>query len=73
MRNSEMRAKQRIARMLTREIIANTDEHTREMVLAIHWVGGRHFEVRMPRPKTVLERDPRGWPPGLSHVGVRQH
>src|SRR4029453_15696807 len=46
--SSEMRVKQRIARLLIHEIIANTDEPTREIVLVIHWVGGRHFEVRIP-------------------------
>jgi hypothetical protein len=49
--SSEMRLKQRIARLLIHEIIANTDDDTREIVLVIHWVGGRHSEVRMPRPK----------------------
>jgi hypothetical protein len=51
MPSSEMRVKQRIARLLIHEIIANTDEPTREIVLVIHWAGGRHFEVRIPRPK----------------------
>ena len=48
--SSAMRMKQRIARVLIHEIIANTDEDTREIVLVIHWAGGRHSEVRMPRP-----------------------
>jgi len=46
-----MRVKQRIARVLIHEIIANADDDTREIVLVIHWAGGRHSEVRMPRPK----------------------
>jgi len=49
--SSEMRVKQRIARLLIHEIIANTDDDTREIVLVIYWAGGRHSEVRMPRPK----------------------
>ena len=48
--SSEMRLKQRIARLLIHEIIANTAEDPREIVLLIHWVGGRHSELRMPRP-----------------------
>src|SRR5712692_6967662 len=48
--SSEMRLKQRIARLLIHEIIANTADATREIVLVIHWVGGRHSELRMPRP-----------------------
>jgi DNA invertase Pin-like site-specific DNA recombinase len=49
--SSEMRVKQRIVRVLIHEIIANTDDGTREIVLVIHWTGGRHSELRMPRPK----------------------
>jgi hypothetical protein len=49
--SSEMPVKQRIARLLIQEIVANTDEPVREIVLVIHWVGGRHSEVRLPRPK----------------------
>ncbi len=48
--SSEMRLKQRIVRRLIHEIIANTAEDPREIVLLIHWVGGRHSELRMPRP-----------------------
>lgn len=54
--SSEMRVKQRIARVLIHEVIANTEDHTREIVLVIHWVGGRHSEVRMPRPKAGEHR-----------------
>jgi DNA invertase Pin-like site-specific DNA recombinase len=49
--SSDMRVKQRIARLLIHEIIANADEDKREIVLVIHWAGGRHSEVRIPRPK----------------------
>jgi hypothetical protein len=47
----EMRVKQRIARLLIQEIIADADDPAREIVLVIHWVGGRHSEVRISRPK----------------------
>ena len=73
--SSEMRVKQRIARLLIHEIIANTDDDTREIVLVIYWAGGRHSEVRMPRPKAgdhryrtgpdaegVVRRMASGWP-----------
>src|SRR4030095_9576209 len=46
-----MRGKQRIARLLIQEIIADADDHEREIVLVIHWAGGRHSELRIPRPK----------------------
>jgi hypothetical protein len=49
--SSEMRVQQRLARLLIHEIIANTDDDPREIVLVIHWAGGRHSEVRLPRPK----------------------
>jgi hypothetical protein len=49
--SSEMRVKQRIARLLIQEIIADADDHEREVVLVIHWAGGRHSEVRVPGPK----------------------
>jgi hypothetical protein len=49
--SSEMRVKQRIARLLIQEIIADAHEPTREIVLVIHWAGGRHSELRIPRPK----------------------
>ena len=36
--------KQRITRILIHEIIANVDEQAQEVVLVIHWAGGRHSE-----------------------------
>jgi hypothetical protein len=44
--------KQRIIRILIQEIVADVDEHAQEIVLVIHWVGGRHSELRVPKPKT---------------------
>jgi hypothetical protein len=46
----DMRQKQRIVRILIREVIANVDEEKREIVLMIHWAGGRHSELRVPKP-----------------------
>jgi DNA invertase Pin-like site-specific DNA recombinase len=54
--SSDMRVKQRIARLLIHEIIANADDDTREIVLVIHWAGGRHSEVRCARPKAGEHR-----------------
>ena len=48
--SSEMRVKQRIVRLLIQEIIVDADEPTRQIVLIIHWAGGRHSEMRIPRP-----------------------
>jgi hypothetical protein len=47
----EARVKQRIARLLIQEIIADADDPAREIVLVIHWAGGRHSEVPIARPK----------------------
>jgi hypothetical protein len=44
--------KQRIIRILIQEIVVDVDEGTQEVVLVIHWVGGRHSELRVPKLKT---------------------
>jgi DNA invertase Pin-like site-specific DNA recombinase len=44
---TETRLKQRIIRILVREIVADVDEEQREIVLLIHWAGGRHSELRL--------------------------
>lgn len=47
--STEMRLKQRIIRILIQEIIADVDENDREVVLLIHWAGGRHSELRVKK------------------------
>lgn len=44
--------KQRIIRVLIQEIVADVDDSTHEVVLVIHWVGGRHSELRVAKFKT---------------------
>ena len=44
-----MRLKQRITRILIEEIIADVDEAASEIVLMIHWTGGRHSELRVKK------------------------
>jgi DNA invertase Pin-like site-specific DNA recombinase len=44
---ADMRLKQRIVRILIQEIVAGVDEATSEVVLLIHWAGGRHSELRV--------------------------
>ena len=44
------RLKQRIVRILIHEIIADVDDEAGAVVLVIHWQGGRHTDVRVPRP-----------------------
>lgn len=50
--NADMRLKQRIVRMLVREILADVDKARFEIILVIHWHGGRHSEIRVPKNRT---------------------
>jgi hypothetical protein len=54
--STDMRLKQRIARILIREIVADVDENQREIVLLIHWAGGRHSELRLKKSETGKHR-----------------
>ena len=47
--SADMRLKQRIVHILIREIVADGDESSREVVLLIHWAGGQHSEVRVKK------------------------
>ena len=44
--------KQRLIHILVQEIVCDLDDAANEAVLLIHWTGGRHTEVRVPRVKT---------------------
>jgi DNA invertase Pin-like site-specific DNA recombinase len=44
---TDMRLKQRIVRILVQEIVADVDDQRHEIVLLIHWAGGRHSELRI--------------------------
>ena len=50
--STDTRTKQRLIHILVREIVCDLDEAANEAVLLIHWTGGRHTEVRVPRVKT---------------------
>jgi DNA invertase Pin-like site-specific DNA recombinase len=50
--SADTRTKQRLIHILIREIVCDLDEAANEAVLLIHWTGGRHTEVRVPRVKT---------------------
>jgi len=47
--STDMRLKQRIVRILVREIIADVDQEKQQIVLLIHWAGGRHSELRVKK------------------------
>lgn len=49
---TDMRLKQRITRILIQEIVADVDELAGEIVLMIHWAGGRHSELRVKKNLT---------------------
>ena len=62
---ADERTKKRLLRTLIREIVVDIDEQTSEVVLLIHWKGGIHTPLRLPRrrrgqnggqtPKSVVE------------------
>ncbi len=47
--STDMRLKQRIVRILIREIVADIDKEKQEIVLLPHWAGGRHSELRVKK------------------------
>ena len=49
---SDMHLKQRIVRILIHEIVIDVNEKDHEVVLLIHWAGGRHSELRVKKNRT---------------------
>jgi hypothetical protein len=47
-----MRARQQLLRSLINDIVADVDEAVREIVLVIHWRGGQHSMLRVPKPRS---------------------
>jgi hypothetical protein len=43
------RTKQRLTRILIQEVVIDQKEDAQEAVVAIHWAGGRHTEIRVSR------------------------
>ncbi len=46
---TDVRLKKRIVRALIEEVVADADAERGEVVLVIHWKGGVHTELRLPR------------------------
>jgi hypothetical protein len=46
---TDVRLKKRIVRTLLHEVVADIDDAASEIVLVIHWNGGAHSEVRLPK------------------------
>jgi hypothetical protein len=49
---TDARTRQRLTHILVHEVVIDLDEAAHEAVVLIHWMGGRHTEVRVPRVKT---------------------
>jgi DNA invertase Pin-like site-specific DNA recombinase len=54
--STDMRLKQRLVRILIDEIVVDVDEKSSEVVLVIHWAGGRHSEHRVKKNGTGKHR-----------------
>jgi hypothetical protein len=46
---TDARLKKRIVRTLIQEVVADIDDEASEIVLIVHWVGGAHSEMRLPK------------------------
>ena len=46
---TDARLKKRIVRTVVQEVIADIDQEAAEIVLIVHWMGGVHSEIRLPR------------------------
>jgi hypothetical protein len=49
---TDAQAKQRLTRVLVREVIVDVDDSSKEVVATIHWAGGRHTQLRIARVRT---------------------
>ena len=46
---TDARLKKRIVRTLVQEVVADIDPQAAEIILVVHWNGGVHSEMRLPR------------------------
>ena len=46
---TDARLKKRIVRTLIREVVADIDQEASEIVLIVHWIGGVHSQMRLPK------------------------
>ena len=47
----------RIVRTLVQEVVVDVDDEAAEIVLVVHWAGGAHTELRLPRRRRGQYRD----------------
>jgi hypothetical protein len=48
---TDARTRQRLTHILIKEVVIDLDDQTNEAVVTVHWTGGRHTELRVPRVK----------------------
>jgi hypothetical protein len=46
---TDARLKKRVVRTVIQEVIADIDDAASEIVLLVHWMGGAHTEIRLPK------------------------
>jgi excisionase family DNA binding protein len=54
--STDMRLKQRLVRILIEEIVVDVDDESSQVVLVIHWSGGRHSEMRVKKNESGKHR-----------------
>ena len=47
--STDARLKKRIVRTVIQEVVADIDPEAAEIMLVVHWIGGVHSEMRLPR------------------------
>lgn len=57
--STDARTKQRLTRILIQEVVIDDDSKANQIVLVIHWTGGRHTEVRVAKVRTGRYPDDR--------------
>jgi DNA invertase Pin-like site-specific DNA recombinase len=57
--SADARTKQRLTRILIQEVVIDDDSKANQIVLVIHWTGGRHTEVRVAKVRTGRYPDDR--------------
>lgn len=50
--STDARTKQRLARILIKEVVIDLDHASNEAVVTVHWTGGRHTEIRVARVRS---------------------
>jgi hypothetical protein len=64
--HADVRLKKRLVRTLIQEVVVDVDAEAGEILLVIHWKGGVHTELRLPRRRRGQNRthtSPRSWRP----------